>query len=536
MTEQEIFSKIKKAWEKEPDNADIYRDGLLLCQNENNHEWSKEIRGALTKDLTPEKYEVWKAALKFDAPVDFDAYMIYVELNREKTFYLPRRKQLLPLVKAMQQLEDRDIEILCISLPPRCGKTTLGEFYMTWVAGRNPSDSILMSSHSKALLTDVYGEVLRIIDPKGEYLWYDVFGKKVARTNALDLKIDLGKARRFSNFQFGSVEAQLAGRVNASRLLYCDDLIEGIEEALSRDRLDKKIRQYTVNLEQRREQSKSDGTFARELHIATRWSVNDVIGHIERREAGNPKALFINTPALNENDESNFDYKDGVGFTTETYKKLRGDYEAAGEMVSWNAIYMGEPVEREGLLYNRDELKTYDKLPDGEPDAIVSVVDTKTTGSDFCFMPICYIYGDEFYVEDCVYSDDDETLIENMLANKIAEHKVQIADFESNAAGSVIARNVSNMLKEKNSPCTVKTHFTSKNKETKIVVNAGWVKEHCVFKMSPTGDYAKMMQALCSYSQKGKNKHDDVPDGFAQLSVFAQSRLNAKVVIMDRFF
>lgn len=535
MESEKIFSNIKTAWERE-DLPEIYRDGLQLCVNENNHEWSKIIRGALTKDLTPEKYEVWKECLKFDAPVDFDAFMVYIELNRDKTFYLPRRKQLLPLVHAMQRLEDGDLEILCISLPPRCGKTTLGEFYMTWVAGRNPSDSILMSSHSKALLTDVYGEVLRVLDKDGEYLWYDIFKKKVVRTNALDLKIDLAKAKRFSNFQFGSVEAQLAGRVSASRLLYCDDLIEGIEEALSKDRLDKKIRQYTVNLEQRREQSKSDGTFARELHIATRWSVNDVIGHIERREHGNPKALFINTPALNENDESNFDYKDGVGFTTETYRKLRGDYEAAGEMISWNAIYMGEPVEREGLLYNRDELKTYDKLPEGEPDAIVSVVDTKTTGADFCFMPVCYVYGDEFYVEDCVYSDDDESLIEKMLAEKITEHNVQIADFESNAAGSVIARNVSNMLKEKNSTCTVKTHFTSKNKETKIVVNAGWVKEHCVFKMSPLGDYEKMMKALCLYTQKGKNKHDDVPDGFAQLAIFAQSRLNAKAVIMERFF
>jgi hypothetical protein len=49
-------------------------------------------------------------------------------------------------------------------------------------------------------------------------------------------------------------------------------------------------------------------------------------------------------------------------------------------------------------------------------------------------------------------------------------------------------------------------------------------------------DYGKMMEMLCSYTVAGKNKHDDVPDGMAMLSEYAQSFTRNKVEIFDRFF
>ena len=57
---------------------------------------------------------------------DFDAYMLYVEHNREphEMFYLPRRAHFLKLgiIQAMQRLIDDEIDILSISLPPGTGK------------------------------------------------------------------------------------------------------------------------------------------------------------------------------------------------------------------------------------------------------------------------------------------------------------------------------------------------------------------------------------------------------------------------------
>jgi hypothetical protein len=49
-------------------------------------------------------------------------------------------------------------------------------------------------------------------------------------------------------------------------------------------------------------------------------------------------------------------------------------------------------------------------------------------------------------------------------------------------------------------------------------------------------DYGKMMDMLCSYTMAGKNKYDDVPDGFAMLAQYAQSMTGNKVSVFERFF
>ncbi len=49
-------------------------------------------------------------------------------------------------------------------------------------------------------------------------------------------------------------------------------------------------------------------------------------------------------------------------------------------------------------------------------------------------------------------------------------------------------------------------------------------------------DYGKMMDMLCSYAVVGKNKHDDVPDGMAIHSEYAQSFNRNRVEIFNRLF
>ena len=123
----------------------------------------------------------------------------------------------------------------------------------------------------------------------------------------------------------------------------------------------------------------------KELHIATRWSVHDVIGRLERQYDGSRRAAFIRIPALDENGQSNFDYGNHAGFTTQFYYEQRDVMDDA----SWKALYMNEPIEREGQLYNEDELRRYFELPSDDPDAIIAVCDTKDRGTDYC---VCLLY------------------------------------------------------------------------------------------------------------------------------------------------
>lgn len=477
--------------------------------------------------------QLYKKTLLYAAPVDFDSYCQYLEWNRaaDKRFYLPRRKQLKVVVEALQDLADDKLDLLAISMPPGVGKTTIAIFYLSWIGGRTPNSPSLGGSHSNSFLRGVYDELLRLMDKDGEYLWNDVFPNiSVCNTNAKDMRIDLDLPQRFETFEFSSIGSGNAGKVRAGTLLYCDDLVDGIETAMSKERLDKLWQQYTTDLRQRKIGN------CKELHIATRWSVHDVIGRLEQQYGNSDRARFIVMSALDENEESNFNYGNNVGFTTQFYHEQR----EIMDDVSWRALYMNEPIEREGLLYAEDELRRYFELPDREPDGIISICDTKDRGGDYAFMPVAYVYGNDYYIEDCVCDNNSPNVVEPRIVSCLLKNKVQMSRFEHNNAGGRIAKDVQEEVKKQGGITKITTKFTTSNKETKIIVNSPWVKEHCLFKDSSLhkgrNDYGVMMKMLCSYTMMGKNKHDDVPDGMAMLAEYAQSFNRNKVEIFQRPF
>jgi len=473
-----------------------------------------------------------RRVLKALAQDDFDSYIQFIEWDRdpEKRFYLPRRKVLKKVVDALQALADDELDLLAISLPPGTGKTTLAIFYLTWMAGRIPDKPMLTGSHSNAFVRGVYDECLRIMDPHGEYRWGDAFPNvRVSNTNAKDCRIDLGERKRFETLEFTSIGTGNAGLYRAATLLYCDDLVSGIEVALSKERLDKLWETYTTDLRQRK-----IGDHCKELHIATRWSVHDVIGRLESEYGSNPRAQFIVVPAMDENDESNFDYAYGVGFSTKAYREQR----EIMDPVNWKALYMNQPVEREGLLYDADELRRYFELPDGEPDAIIGVCDTKDKGTDYAVLPVAYVYGNDYYIADCVCDNGLPDTVDARLSEILFRNRVNQCRFESNSAGGRIAAKIQDEVKRLGGHTHITTKYTTANKETKIIVNSAFVKAHFLFRDESTykrnSDYGRMMDMLCSYTMAGKNKHDDVPDAMAMLAEYAQSFNAAKIEIFQR--
>ena len=264
--------------------------------------------------------------------------------------------------------------------------------------------------------------------------------------------------------------------------------------------------------------------------------MHDVIGRLEDKYSGNGRSKFIALPALNENDESNFDYGNHAGFTTAFYHEQREIMDDA----SWRALYMNQPIEREGQLYHPDELRRYFELPDGEPDAIISVCDTKDRGADYCVMPIAYQYGNDYYIEDVICDNSLPEIVEARLVDILLKHRVHGSRFESNSAGGRIAESVQNEVKKRNGRTRITTKYSTANKETRIILSAGYVKERFLFKdnsvIKNDKEYKKMLSELCGYTVVGKNKHDDVPDAFSMLVDYIESLRVNSVQVFKRPF
>lgn len=479
-------------------------------------------------------YDLYNKALLFLAQEhkDFDSYLLYVEKNRdpEDRYYQPRRNKIYWLVQKMQRLIDDELDILSISMPPGTGKTTLGEFFISFVMGHYPNTPNLMSSHSGFMTRMFYDAVLNIIT-SNEYCWSDVFPDIVFEgNNAKEETINLGRWQPFKTLTCRPIRGSLTGVTRCEGFLYVDDLVSGIEEALSIDRLDKLYGEYTTDLKSRKKKK------AKEIHIATRWSVHDVIGRLERMYEGNPRAEFIAVPDIDpQTGKSNFDYDYDVGFD----EKYFHDMEMSMDDVSYRCLYKSDPIEREGILYHPTELLRYiGGLPDREPDSILAICDTKDTGTDYNFLGVFYQYGDRYYLEDLVFKNIDPGTLDELNSDMLVKHHVQQAQFESNKEGSRTANEVERLVKAKGGRCHITKKYTTQNKETKIIVNSSWVKEHVIFKditeYEPKSDYGVMMSFLCSYTQLGKNKHDDAPDTLAMFAQFVDALLGGEGQVVKR--
>ena len=508
------------------------------------HELNRKVRQGANRmirdGVLPDRMlDLYYKTHLFDAPHFFDSFCIYIEKDRapEKQFYMPRRKQLLRCVEGIQKLEDGKLHTLAISLAPGVGKTTLAEFGLAWTSGRNPFLGNLVGSHNNSFLEGVYGEMLRIFDPQGEYKWGDVFpGMGVINTNAKNLMIGIGYNKsddmRFKTLQMGgSLGSQLSGRVRASNWLYLDDPVDGIETAMSRERLDKLWQTVYTDFFQR-----AIGNRVRRLVIGTRWSISDPIGRLEDYYSGDPGAMFIREPVLDENDESRFDYPYGLGYTTEALHKQRDMMDEP----SWLALYQQQPIEREGQLYAPEELRRYFDLPEKDPDAILAICDTKEQGADYCVCPIFYQYGSDFYMDAIICDNGKVEVVQERIAKILVDRKVKQCRIESNRGGTIFAQNVEKRVKELGGMTSIQTRWTQSNKDTRIQTNSALVKEHVLFKdeslYAKDREYRDAMTQLTTYSMMGKNKNDDVPDALAMFVDWQMSdRANIATIIKRKF-
>ncbi len=461
----------------------------------------------------------------------FDSYMQYIEKNREpqERFYMPKKKcfEKMGLIDALQGMIDDKYDILCISGVPGFGKTTIEKFFNSAIIGWYPKEYTLFYSHSGDITRMYYDGVYDIVANKEEYTWHEIFPKlKITGTNAKLEQFNVGKYKPFPSLQCTSVGSSNAGKVRASKFLLVDDMIGGIEQALNPTILEKLWGKYSIDARQRKTVDIEQKP-CKEIHIATRWSVKDVIGRIQDEYAGDKRVKVIAVPDIDpKTGKSNYNYEFG-GFT----EKFFEDQQRLMDEISYRCLYKQDPIEREGLLFPEDKIRRYLNLPHGEPEIITGQCDTKGKGTDYFVMPILQKYGEDYYCVDCVCSNtsDYEEQYRNA-AGVLVNNKVQECEFERNAGGDRVAMEVNKRVESVGWICNITDTPTETNKEARIFQCSSWILQHVIFKdstmYSPKEPYGIMMGLLKRYSVSGKKQLDDVPDVFSNFAIRMQKKKN----------
>ena len=474
----------------------------------------------------------WRYLL-FEAPELFESYLYYMEKNRaaSKKFYKPRERTLKIVVNDLQDLEDRKIEYLGVSLPPRVGKSTLCIFFLSWIMGKRPNSHNAMSGHSGILADGFYGEIQNLIDTQ-EYTWHEIFrGIKTQKKSADKKEINLDRPDRFPTLTCRGIDGTWTGAVDISSdgYLYVDDLVRDRMESLSPERLENRYQDYLNVLVDR----KNDGS--RELCVGTRWNTLDYLTRTENEYRFNPMYRFRKIPALDENDESNFDYDYNLGFSTDYYIKMRERLDRP----EWMAKFQQAPYVREGLLFPDEELRFFDGvIPDGDY-TVVASCDPAFGGGDSASMPICLVHENgNKYIIDWVHDKRTVKYTVPKICDMIQKYNITELRFEKNNGGALFMEDVKEEIQNRgyfHCKCYEKAAPVKIHKEDKIKAYADWIKDNFIFLMPNKGitadgafkrsdDYQKALMETEMFTAEGKNSSDDAPDALTQLAMIFENK------------
>lgn len=523
---------------------DLLDVAKVALEKENDTEWALKVtsyikeccRWAIQNSIEIlQMDELYWRTSKVEAPYHFESFLFYMEKNRrpEKKFYEPRKKTLGIVVQDLQDLEDRKIEFLGISLPPRVGKSTLCIFFLSWVIGRHPESHNAMSGHSGVLADRFYRDVFKLTENE-EYTFKEIFPEiELASKSSEKNELFYSPTEAFATLTCRGIDGTWTGAVDISSdgYLYVDDMVRDRTESLSPIRLENRYQDYLNVLVDR----KNDGS--KELMVGTRWNVLDPLGRVEAENKNNPRYRFRKIPALNEKDESNFQYDYGVGFSTEYYRNMRDRLDRN----EWMAKYQQMPFVREGLLFPLDELNYYNGvLPDGEC-ITAAACDVAWGGNDSLSMPFGKLFGSTddgpIYIPDWIFNKGDKYTTKPIVVAKTLQHQPNMERFEANNGGDEYAEDIDRRLKDKGFKTNISWAKASNqiSKMAKIIQYAPDIKRRFYF-LKPelqSEEYRAAMEELGMFTQLGKNEHDDSPDGLVQLFQLFDGGMT-KVEIMSR--
>lgn len=548
----DILDLVDPAFKRDLSDASALRDAFDLCQLIEHvdfglaHEKNRLIHSLAGKYAIQQNssamYDIYNQSMLFEAPHDFDFFMLALERNRplKEQFWRPRRKKLMHICKALQDLHDDKLDELFLSAPPRVGKTAIVQMFLLWMMGKDTEKSNLYCSFSGKPVDTFYNGLLEVLKDPDTYAYNDIFPDvTVASTNALDGIVDLNRKKKYPSFTGRPIGGSLNGSCDCNGLIIGDDLCEGIETASSSVRLSSLWAKVDNNLLTRAKEG------CKKLWIGTRWSLLDPEGIrldvLENEpEYHNVRWRVLNTPALDKDDESNFDYDYGVGFSTAYFKQRRASFERNSDIASWLAQYQGEPIERDGAVFDPSEMRFYNGvLPSEAPDRVFMVVDPSWGGGDHVAAVVVHQYGQDLFVPDVIFNNSDKTVTQPMIVGMVERYNISAMKIEGTKTTASYGEDIDKALRAKNMRVNIQvntSHWTTQGKRDRIIAAAPDIRSKMIFLQEGmrSKEYSQFMQNMYSFTfLMKKNASDDAPDvcsmtidfvfkGMAKAEVFAR--------------
>lgn len=499
------------------------------------------IRGESELSKQQELYKCMQEVYYYLARYLFEYFLPAMEFGipPEKQFIAPRTSVLNRIAKEMSKFYYRtDRPIMTLSMPQGTGKTEISKRFMSWAIGKNPELPNMMISYSANIAKDKFfnGIDALIKDDMGNY--GKIFPKlreiyRSAETMSLDYTNEENRKKAHSEYTLYCVgfDGSITGRTRAHNILYADDLIKDIEEASNKDIMDKKWVEFTGTIKKRMQGR------CKMLVVGTIFSINDPLSRlIQYYQENEPERLIvIRIPGLDENDESNFNYKYGFAITTKMFHEDRD----LMDPVSFSCLIQQEPIEREGILFYENEFKKFDLSKYEQKEGYVRTVafcDVAWGGEDYLSMPIV----DEYEDGDCKLVDwyfinkADKTVTKPAIIQKIQQHKISRMCFEANNGGDEYADDIKRQLKEERVECYVESKKapTTMSKTDRILNHQAEIRGSRASKYrlvipereSIKGNkmFNEALNQVFKFNQSTaknvrKRQHDDAPDSLAGL-------------------
>ncbi len=429
------------------------------------------------------------------------------------------------ITDALDKVISGETKRLIINIAPRYGKTILAvKYFISRGLALNPASRFIHLSYSDDLALDNSEEVKDIVKSEA----YQQIYPHVQIKPGSDSKkkwYTTAKGGVYATSTKGQVTGFGAGKIEDEKEENLDiDFIEDNPEFSGALVIDDPMKPEDADSDVIRERinERYDSTIKNRVNsrntpiiiIMQRLHEQDLCGYLIDKDISEWTVLSL--PCVKADGTALWPHK----HTLEELKKMEDD-----NPVVYGRQYAQNPTPAKGLLFPKKELRYFkpSDVLNKSFQSSIGYVDVADEGSDFLSAPIGRNIGPDIYITDVVFNKLNADITLPLVADKLIKQGSNYCRVESNAMGAMYSRDLAKLVKV----CQVLPAVSTGNKHTRILMDAGFIKKHCVFleEQYQSDEYKAFMKQLCSYLKEKIVAHDDAPDSLSGLVIFIRTML-----------